>query len=115
VGLDTLHTCKRVVAWFPGLVEDTGRYLQRLRKLNRGLDTENYKVYELKEEPNKVLLVLIIDSNCITALEMLGWRRFNGVDQTIVSLPAHQTRKGEEETEVGKMRERLNLDIVSII
>jgi hypothetical protein len=81
MGLDALHTYKRVVAWFPGLVENTGRYLQRLRRLNRGLDTDNCKVYELKEEPNEVRLMLIIDSTCIKALEMLGWRQFNGVDR----------------------------------
>jgi len=28
VGLDALPTCKRVVTWFLGPVEDTGRYLQ---------------------------------------------------------------------------------------
>jgi hypothetical protein len=40
VGLDALPTCKRVAAWFPGLVEDTERYLLRLRRLNPGLVTE---------------------------------------------------------------------------
>ena len=37
VGPDTLPTYKKVVAWFPGPVEDTGLYLQRLRKLNLSL------------------------------------------------------------------------------
>ena len=39
-GLDDLPTYKRVVAWFPGPVEDT----ERLRRLNRGLDTGNWRV-----------------------------------------------------------------------
>jgi hypothetical protein len=36
VGLDVLPTFKRVVAWFPGPVEDTERYFLWLHRLNRG-------------------------------------------------------------------------------
>ena len=39
VGLDALPTFKRVLAWFPGPMEDTEQYFLRLRRLNRGLDT----------------------------------------------------------------------------
>jgi len=46
VGLDALPTYKRVVAWFPGPVEDTERYLVHLRRLNQGLDTRHWRVYE---------------------------------------------------------------------
>jgi hypothetical protein len=46
VGLDVLPTYKRVAAWFLDPVENTGRFLQRLRRLNRGLDTDNWRVYE---------------------------------------------------------------------
>jgi hypothetical protein len=42
VSMDALPTYKRVVAWFPGPVEDMERYLTRLRRLNRGLDTGGY-------------------------------------------------------------------------
>jgi len=56
VGLDALPTYKRVVAWFPGPVEDTLCYLQRLRRLNRGLDTDKWRVYECTEEPHGVHL-----------------------------------------------------------
>ena len=38
VGLGTLPTYKKMVAWLPGPVEDKGRYLQGLRRLNQGLD-----------------------------------------------------------------------------
>jgi hypothetical protein len=34
VGMDALPTYKRVVAWFPGSVEDTERYFTQLRRLN---------------------------------------------------------------------------------
>ena len=37
VGLDALPTYKRMVAWFPGPVEDAERYLLRLRRLNWGV------------------------------------------------------------------------------
>ena len=40
VGLDALLTRRRVVAWFPGTVNDTGRYFQGLRRLNQGQDTQ---------------------------------------------------------------------------
>jgi len=39
VGLDALPTYKRVIACFPSPAEDTERYLLRLRRLNRGLNT----------------------------------------------------------------------------
>jgi hypothetical protein len=43
VGLEVLPTYKRVVAWFPGPGEDTERLFQRLRRLNRGLDTSQWR------------------------------------------------------------------------
>jgi hypothetical protein len=46
VGLDALSTYKRVVAWFPSPVEETERYFQHLRRLNRGLTTGQWRVYE---------------------------------------------------------------------
>jgi hypothetical protein len=41
LGLCALPTYKRAVAKLPGPVEDTERYQQRLRRLNRELDTDN--------------------------------------------------------------------------
>jgi hypothetical protein len=41
VDLDTLPTCKRVVTWFLGPVEDTGWYICQLYSLNQGLDTRH--------------------------------------------------------------------------
>jgi hypothetical protein len=52
VGLEALPTYKRVVpSWFPGPGENTERLFQRLRRLNRGLGTSQWRVYERKEEP----------------------------------------------------------------
>jgi len=81
VGLDALPTYKRVVAWFPGPLEDTERYLQWLRRLNRGLDKD-----KRKEEPNGVCLVLSIDSTSITVLERLVWWPFSSVCRAVLSL-----------------------------
>jgi hypothetical protein len=88
VGLDALptYTYKRVVAWLLGPVEDTGRYLHWLHRLNWGLDTDNWRVYECKEEPSGVRLVLSIESKSITALERLGWQPFSGVGHAAFSL-----------------------------
>jgi hypothetical protein len=86
VGLDALPTYKRVVAWFPGPAEDTERLLLRLRRLNRGLDTGNWRVYESREEPNGVRLVLSIDTASVTVLEGLHWRPFSGMGQAVFSL-----------------------------
>jgi len=86
VGLGALSTYKRVVAWFPGPVEDTGRYFQRLCRLNQGLDTSHWRVYERKEEPKGVRLVLSVDTTSVMALERMGWRPFSGVGQAIFSL-----------------------------
>jgi hypothetical protein len=73
VGMDALPTYKTAVAWFPGSVEDTERYLMRLRRLNWGLDTGHWRVYGRKEETKGVRLVLSIDAASITVLGGLGW------------------------------------------
>ena len=46
VGLDALPTYKRLAAWFRGHLEDTERLFLRLRRLNRGLNTETWRGYE---------------------------------------------------------------------
>ena len=86
VGLDALPTYKRMAAWFPGPVEDTERLFLRFRRLNRGLNTETWRVYERREEPNGVRLVLSVDSASVTVLEGLRWRPFSGVGQAVFSL-----------------------------
>jgi hypothetical protein len=86
VELDALLTYKRVVAWFLGAMENMERYLSRLHRLNRGLDTRIWRVYKRREEPHGVHLVLSIDTAAITVLEGLGWRPFSGVGQAIFSL-----------------------------
>jgi hypothetical protein len=86
VGIDALPTYKRVVAWFPGPVEDTKWLFLRLRRLNRGLDTRNWTVYEREEEPNGLRLMLSIDTESVTVLEGLRWRAFSGVGQAVFTL-----------------------------
>lgn len=55
-GLEALSIHKRVVAWFPGSAEDTKRYFQRLRRLNQGLNTSQWGVYERKVEQTRSAL-----------------------------------------------------------
>jgi hypothetical protein len=86
VVLDALPTFKRVTAWFPGPVEDTEMLFRRLHRLNRGLDTRQWRIYERKEEPNGVRLVLSIDQTSVAALERMEWRPFSGVRQATFSL-----------------------------
>ena len=93
VGLDALPTYKRVAAWLPGPVEDKLRYLQQLRKLNQVLDTEKWRVYERREEPHGVHLVLIVDSKSITVLDRLGWWPFSGVGHVTFSLLGAKTEE----------------------
>jgi len=86
VGLEALPTFKRVAAWFPGSAEDTERCFSRLRRLKLGLDTGQWRVYERREDPNRVRLVLSIDAASATVLEGLRWRPFGGVGQAVFSL-----------------------------
>jgi hypothetical protein len=86
VELEALLTYKRVVTWFPVPVDDTERYFSQLCRLNWGLDTGNWRVYERRKEPHGVRLVLSIDSASITVLEGLRWRPFSGVGQAVFSL-----------------------------
>jgi hypothetical protein len=72
-----------MVAWFPSPLEDMERYFQRIRRLNRGLDTGHWRVYERKEEPSGVHLVLSIDSSSVAALKGMGWRPFRSVGESI--------------------------------
>ena len=72
VGLDALPTYRRVVAWFPGPVEDMKRYIHRLLRLNQGLDTRQWRAYERREEPNGFRLVLSIDTASVTH-HWRGW------------------------------------------
>jgi len=71
VGLDALPTYKRVVAWFPGPVEDAERYLLQLCRLDQGLDTRHWRVCERREESNGFCLVLSIDAASVRVLERL--------------------------------------------
>jgi hypothetical protein len=86
MGLDALPTHKRVVAWFPGPVEDTWLYFQRLCRLNQGLDANHWRIYELKKGPNGVHLWLSTDTTSVIVLERMGWRPFSGMGQAIFSL-----------------------------
>jgi hypothetical protein len=101
LGLDVLPIYKKVEAWFSGPVEDTERLFLRLRRLNWGLDTGNWRVYERKVELNGVRLVLRIDTASVTVLEGLRWRPFSGVGQAVFSLlgakPEGRNRKQEGE------------------
>jgi hypothetical protein len=67
-GLDALPTYKIVVVWFPCPVEDTKRYFQWLHRLNQGLDTRKWRVYEHRKELNLVRLVFSINTTSVTAL-----------------------------------------------
>jgi hypothetical protein len=73
VGLDALLSYKTVVAWCPGPVDDTKHYFQQLHKLNQGLDTNHWRVFEHREEPNGVHHVLSIDFPSVTALGKREW------------------------------------------
>jgi hypothetical protein len=60
VGMDALPVFKRVSAWFPGPPGATETLFRRLRLLNRGLEPRQWRVYERKEEPHGVRLVLSV-------------------------------------------------------
>jgi hypothetical protein len=51
VDLEDLLTYRRVAAWIPGPGADTQRYFLRLQRLNRGLETGLWRVYECKRNP----------------------------------------------------------------
>jgi hypothetical protein len=73
VGLEALPTDKRVVVWFPGTAEDTERLFARIRRLNRGLETNQWRVYERKEEPRGSALCSALISS-----RQRRWRGWSG-------------------------------------
>jgi len=79
VGLDAFPTYTRVVACFPVPEENAELYLLRLRRLNQGLHTRHWRVYERREESNGIRLVLSIDAASGSVFERLSWRPFSGV------------------------------------
>ena len=58
----------------------------RLRRLIRGLETNQWRVNERKEEPRGVRLVLSVDSQSADTLEGLKCRPFSGTRQAVFSL-----------------------------
>jgi hypothetical protein len=96
VSLEALSTFKRVTAWIPGPVEDTDTSLRRLRRLNRGLETAQWRVYKHREEPNGIRLVLSIDQDSVAALECLQWKPFSGVAKAVFSLLGAKSQERRE-------------------
>jgi hypothetical protein len=96
VGLEALPTFKRVAAWIPGPMEDMDTPLQRLCRLNQGLETAQWRVYECREEPNGVRLVLSIDQDSVTTLERLQWKPFSGVEKAVFSLLGAKSQEKRE-------------------
>jgi hypothetical protein len=96
VSLEALPTFKRVAAWIPDAVEDTDTSLRRLRRLNRGLETAQWRVYERREEANGVRLVLIIDQDSVAALERLQWKPFSEVAKAVFSLLVAKSQEKKE-------------------
>ena len=47
-------------------------------------------MYERKEEPSGVRLVVSIDTISVAVLERLKWRPFSGVGQAVFSLPGEK-------------------------
>jgi len=60
--------------------------LLRLRRLNHGLNTGQWRVYQGREESTGVRLVLSIDAASISVLEKLRWRPYSSVGQATFSL-----------------------------
>jgi hypothetical protein len=50
------------------------------------MNTSQRRVYECKEKPNGVRLVLHIDSSSVTVLEGMKWHSFSGVRKVTFSL-----------------------------
>jgi hypothetical protein len=67
-------------------MEETEKLLCRLCRLNQGLDTKQWRIYEHREEPSGVRLVLSINRTSVTALERMDWRPFSEMGEAIFSL-----------------------------
>jgi len=59
--------------------------LLRLCRLNQGLDTRYWTVYERREESNGDKLAINIDAASVKVLEGMKWRPFIGVGQATFS------------------------------
>jgi hypothetical protein len=96
VGLEALRTFERVATWIPGPLGDTDTSLRHLRRLKRGLETAQWRVYERREEPNVVRHVLSIDQDSVTTLERLQWKPFSGVAKAVFSLLGAKSQEKRE-------------------
>jgi hypothetical protein len=54
--------------------------------LNQDLQTKQWQIYERKEEPNGVRLVLSIDQTSVATLEKMQWKAFSGMGRATFSL-----------------------------
>jgi len=83
-----------------------GHYFQRLCRLNQGLDVSHWRIYEHKEEPNGVHLLLSINTTSVMVLNRMGCRPFSGMGQAIFSLlDVKPEGRKYDETEVEKEKE----------
>ena len=113
VGLDALSTYKGGLAWFTGAVGDKEHYFQQLRRLNQGLDTSHWRVYEHKEETNGVRLVLSICNNARKdGMETIQWHRTGRLLPSGCQTRSKEIGRGEEEKEE---EEGAEYDMVSTI
>jgi hypothetical protein len=79
------------------------------------LDTDNWRVYKHREEPNGVCLVLSIDSKSITALERMSWRPFSSAGRTTFFSASNQRGGSKEEIAWEEEEEEAELGMVSTI
>jgi hypothetical protein len=96
VSMETLTIFKRFAAWITGPVEDTNTALQRLCRVNRCLETAQWRVYERREKPNGVRRVLRIDQDSVAALERVLWKPFSGVGKAVFSLLGAKSQEKRE-------------------
>ena len=80
-----------MVAWFPGPVEDTDHYFQRL---NQGINTRQWESMSTGRNLIGSALCSALTQH-LSALEGMGWRPFSLVS----AKPGEEIGRGEEEKE----------------
>jgi hypothetical protein len=75
-------------------------------RLNRGLETRQWRIYKRWEEPNGVRLVLSIDQPSVATLDRMEWRPFSGVIKLRSPFwaPNHKGRNRSSNRDTGRGR-----------
>lgn len=93
VGMEALPTFKKVALWIPGPSATTPVFFDRLERLNTGLRTGAWRVWERRNATAGVRLIVSMDASTVELLGARGMRLYCGAGMATVTLLTEEKKK----------------------